>query len=423
MDRLYFTLTSLISPLIPLWLSLRKWRGKEDGSRFYERFGIASAPRPAGTLLWLHAASVGEANSVLMLITLLRARWPEVKILITTGTVTSAQLMGKRLPKGVIHQYVPVDMPAATAKFMRHWRPDIAMWVESEFWPNLIRCADEWQCFMGVINARMSERSFAFWKKHPALISSMLNRFNFIFAQSEADQKRLEALRRKEVMCIGNLKYDAALLPCDESELLSLKTALEGRPLWLAASTHPGEEDAIANAHTLLSATRRNLLTVIVPRHPERGKDIAAQLGKHHCVALRSRKDALTDGTNIYIADTLGELGLFYRLCEIVFMGGSLVDHGGQNPLEPARLACAIVTGPFTYNFHDIYLDMERTRGCLKLKNNGELAPQIDMLLKHVSAAQSLQTQARAWVEGKSGATDRLVEQLAPVIAAGKARV
>ncbi len=420
MDKIYALLTSLVAPLVPLWLAWRRARGKEDGSRLYERFGIASTQRPVGTLVWLHAASVGEANSILVLIGKLRERFPELRLLLTTGTVTSAQLMQRRLPKGAIHQYVPVDTPEATGKFMRHWKPDIALWVESEFWPNLVRTADEWECFMGVINARMSERSFAFWKKYPSLIVSMLSRFNVAFAQSEADQQRLESLGAKQVSCVGNLKYDATLLPCDEGALLALKTATGERPIWLAASTHPGEEELIAHAHKMLSATRRGLLTVIVPRHPERGAAIAAELGKQFNVSLRSRKNTIGADTAIYIADTLGELGLFYRLCEIVFMGGSLVDHGGQNPLEPARLACAVVAGIHTQNFRDIYLEMERTRGCLRVKNADDLAAQIDMLLNHPSATQALQSQARQWVEGKSGATDKLLDELAPIFAPRK---
>lgn len=416
MDKAYRVLTSALSPLMPLWLLLREAKGKEDKTRRHERFGIATLKRPPGRLVWLHAASVGEANSVLLLIEKIRTQFPALQILLTTGTVTSARLMRKRLPGGVIHQYVPIDTPDATERFIAHWLPDVALWVESEFWPNLVRAADEYQCFMGVINARMSERSFASWKKHPAFIHSMLTRFNCVYAQSEGDASRLQGLGAKNVECLGNIKYDASLLPCDEAELAHLKNVIGTRPVWLAASTHPGEEEQIMQTHMLLAATRPTLLTIIVPRHPERGTDIAQSVSKQATVALRSRKETLTANTAIYVADTLGELGLFYRLSERVFMGGSLVKQGGQNPLEPARLSCAVLTGPHTHNFSDIYKDMETAKACLIAKSPANLAALLDSLFNTPATASQMQDRARCWVESKGGATDKILASLTPIL-------
>jgi len=419
MVRLYQLLTAFIEPMLPLWLFLRRLRGKEEPGRIRERYGVAGLPRPKGTLLWLHAASVGEANSVLLLIEKLRARFPQLQMLLTTGTVTSAALMKTRLPKGVIHQYVPLDTPDFTRRFIRHWKPDIAFWVESEFWPNLVLNARAYNCFMTVINARMSPRSFAMWQKYPALITAMLHCFDYIFAQSEEDGERLKKLGAKKIICEGNIKYDAALLPCDESELLRLKQIIGSRPVWLAASTQPGEEKMAAKAHNLLSAMRPQLLCIIVPRHPGRGEQIAAQLGTNFRVALRSRKDPITPQTQIYIADTLGELGLFYRLSGIVFMGGSLVKHGGQNPLEPARLSCAIVTGSHTENFLQIYQEMDALGAVLRATNAESLAAQMDSLLNQSVTATTLQTLARQWVDTKTGTADRIINQLAPIFSVG----
>lgn len=415
MPSSYRLLTTLAAPFLPLWLRYRSAKGKEDPKRIGERFGIASQPRPKGTLLWLHAASVGEANSLLLLIHKIRERVPALHLLLTTGTVTSAKLMQSRLPPGAIHQYVPLDTPKAVARFMRHWHPDLAFWVESELWPNMIREADAYECFMGIINARMSERSFTGWQKRPALIKDMLKRFNLIFAQSEADAKRLEALGARDVMCLGNLKYDASLLPCDENELIRMQNIIKGRPVWLAASTHPGEEEMVATAHGLLAATRPNLLTVIVPRHPERGPAIASALNKYK-TALRSAGEQPDAATQIYIADTLGELGLFYRLCETVFMGGSLVTHGGQNPLEPARLSCAIVTGPHTHNFADMYADMEKQHLMLRAANPQNLAASIGQLLSNADMRATMQQQVKKWVDSKSGTADRLMIYLDPLL-------
>ena len=414
--RNYQLLTSLVAPFIPLWLRWRKFKGKEDPKRFAERFGIPSKQRPKGTLLWLHGASVGEANSVLPLIQKLREHFPEITILLTTGTVTSAQLMEKRLPKGVIHQYVPVDIPKAVDRFIWHWRPDLAFWVESEFWPNLIASAHDYGALMGVINARMSERSFNSWQKRPAMIRQMLSCFDLVYAQSEQDATRLKTLGAKNVTCVGNLKYDAALLSYDENELQNLKRMIGTRPVWLAASTHPGEEIMIAQAHKLLSATRPNLLTIIVPRHPDRGLEIAQELKKTVHTALRSHKEPISTDTKIYIADTLGELGLFFRLCEIVFMGGSLVNHGGQNPLEPARLSCAIVTGPYTHNFADIYHDMETANACVRAANPQKLTTHIDRLFNDSNARSTLQNTVRLWIQNKGGAIDRLLDDLDPLL-------
>jgi len=413
--RNYRILTMLIAPLLPLWLFIRRLRGKEDRLRFRERFGIASQPRPPGTLLWLHAASVGEANSVLPFIFKMRAHYPHINLLLTTGTVTSAALMQKRLPKDVIHQYAPIDTPKATDRFIWHWRPDFAFWVESEFWPNLIWTANDFGSFMGVINARMSERSFASWQKRPAMIHDMLSCFNLVFAQSEQDGARLKTLGAKHMSCCGNIKYDAATLPCNEDELIAFKNTIGNRPLWLAASTHPGEELLIAEAHKLLSATRKNLLTIIVPRHPARGSSIATELQTFGKIALRSKQESITTDTKFYIADTLGELGLFYRASDIVFMGGSLVNHGGQNPLEPAKLSCAVLTGPHTHNFSDIYAEMEKAGVVIRVQNAAGLAAQIDKLLNDAKAREAMQNAVRFWMQDKGGATDRLLENLQPI--------
>ncbi len=412
MANLYRLATFTASPFIPLWLQIRRLRGKEDASRAHERFGIAGYKRPLGTLVWLHAASVGEANSVLHLIRLLRERFSDIPLLLTTGTVTSAQLMKSRLPQGVMHQYVPIDTPQATERFMRHWRPDIALWVESEFWPNLIDAANRWQCFMGVINARLSERSFRFWQKYPAMITPMLSAFDIMFAQSDEDATRLKTLGAKHISCVGNLKYDAALLPCDEAVLTALKAKIGARPVWLAASTHPGEEALVEKAHALLAQTRPDLLTIIVPRHPKRGEEIYMEIGRRNGVALRSKKHDITPETAFYIADTLGELGLFYRLCETVFMGGSLVRHGGQNPLEPARLSCAILTGPHTDNFSIMYDDMVQAGACIRVRNAEDLAAQAGNAMGN----SPMRKKAKQFVEAKSGTAERLLAKFEPIL-------
>lgn len=418
--NLYRIATLVAAPFVPLWLDWRKYKGKEDAKRLGERYGFTSQPRPPGLLVWLHAASVGEANSILALIGAMATRFPKAQLLITTGTVTSAALMQRRLPSSVIHQYVPVDTPMATMRFIRHWKPDIAFWVESELWPNLIYAAKKYYCFMGIINGRMSEKSFELWQKYPGISRPMLESFSLVFPQSEQDGERFRALgvKPQNLIHVGNMKYDGAQLSCDENELLRLSGSISERPHFLAASTHPGEEELIASTHSILAATRPDLLTVIAPRHARRGAEIAAALAPVGRVALRSRGDAITSDTKFYIADTMGELGLFFRLCEITFMGGSLVPHGGQNPLEAARLSCAILAGTHTHNFSDIYQEMEQVGACLRVKNAAALAGAIDNLLNNNAKLASMQATAKNWVDHKGGATKSLLEILTPILEA-----
>lgn len=406
----YRIITQLISPFVPLWLWVRVLRGKEERGRIKERYGITNYGRAKGKLLWIHAASVGEANSVLSLIARLRNHYPQLQILLTTVTVTSARLMKERLPQGVIHQYLPIDTPSATQHFMRHWLPDFGWFIESELWPNIIAAAKEEHCLLAIVNGRISARSFARWQKMPRFAAELFSAFSVCFAGSDADAKRFEVLGAKNVLSMGNIKYDASLLGCNEADLLALKESTDKRVGWLAASTHAGEEEQVAKAHAALIKTHPNLLTLIVPRHAQRGPEIAATLSKFGKVALRSKRDMITAETQFYVADTMGELGLFYRLCDIVFMGGSLVNHGGQNPLEPARFACAILSGPYLYNFADIYREMQAAGAAKQVANGSELAKEIQSLLNNYSVLDAQQTKAKQLVESKSGASDAILK-------------
>ena len=343
-----------------LWVMLRRRAraGKEILARLAERRGVETVPRPVGRLVWLHAASVGESVSVFPVIAALLARDPALTVLLTTGTVTSARLVAARLagePR-VLHRFVPLDVPRWARRFLDHWRPEVAGFIESELWPNLLTACHRHGIPVLLLNARLSPRSFARWRLVPRLARSLLAEVA-VAAQSEADAARWRALGAVRVTMPGNLKLAAPALPVDAVELARLQALLAGRPIWLAASTHPGEEAMILDAHRALAPTWPDLLTVLVPRHPERGAAIAA-LGRGIAVARRGAgEDPRPAGASpggVWVADTLGELGLFYRLAPIVLMGRSLVPPGGgQNPFEPARLGCAVATGPHTGNFED----------------------------------------------------------------------
>lgn len=371
---LYRGLVTLAGPAILLLLARRRRLGKEDPTRVGERRGIAGQARPTGRLIWLHAASVGEAVSMLPVIEALLVR-PAYHVLLTTGTVTSAKMMASRLPAGAIHQFIPIDRPAWVRRFLDHWRPDLALWAESEFWPCLLHETAARNVPLILLNGRVSDRSFARWHYLPGVIGPLLAGFALCLGQTERDRARLASLGARNTAYLGNLKFAAPPLPADPVSLAALQAALGDRPRWLAASTHDGEERLVGNVHRRLAADFPALLTILVPRHPERGVAIARDLrGINFIVALRSQGETLSSDTQIYIADTLGELGLFYRLAPLVLMGKSLIGQGGQNPLEPARLGAAVLVGPHMGNFIDMAKRMREAKAAIQVADENDLA-------------------------------------------------
>src|SRR4051812_5432232 len=333
MLRVYQKLSAAVVPLSPALINRRLKKGKEDPARVGERRGISRDIRPHGPLVWIHGASVGEVLAAAALIERLRAL--EIRVLLTSGTVTSAAIVAKRFPGDIIHQYVPYDSPRYVDRFLDHWRPSLALFVESDLWPNLILSSAARRLPMVLINGRMSPRSFPRWRRVSSTISALLVKFEVCLAQSETDADRFSTLGARNVLTTGNLKLDVPAPPADQAKFEKLMSMTRGRPVIVAASTHPGEEEILIEAHRTLAGFFPGLLTVIVPRHPDRGNAVAALVaGAGLRFKQRSHEELPAASTEIYVADTLGELGLFYRLAPIVFMGGSLVEHGGQNPIE-----------------------------------------------------------------------------------------
>ena len=412
--RLYRGLTTIGGPLIALYLERRKRRGKEDLGRFAERQGRAQRPRPAGPLVWLHAASVGESLSLLPLVDRLCRRG--LGVLMTTGTVTSARLMSERLPPGALHQYVPVDRMAFVRAFLDHWRPDLALWAESEFWPNLLAETRRRGIPQILIQGRMSARSFSGWRRVPGFARSLLSGFTLCLAQTSEDAQRLKSLGAGDVRCLGNLKYAAPPLPGEPAELARLQTAIAGRPLWLAASTHAGEETIAGRVHQAVGLP--GLLTVIVPRHHTRGAEVAAELAALGLnVARRAAGQPISADTQVYIADTMGELGLFYRLADIVFIGKSLTVGGGQNPFEPARIGAAVLFGPAMDNFPDMAPRMVEAGAALTVADSDALAQTLAMLLAAPERIAAMKAAALAWTEAEAGVLDAVEGALIPILA------
>lgn len=404
---LYRAASHVLGPMISVYLNRRMAKGKEDPARFPERMGQASQARPSGSLVWLHGASVGECLSLLPLIERLLAQG--LKVLLTSGTVTSAQMMVDRLPAGAVHQFVPVDRPAWVRRFLDHWRPDLVLWAESDFWPNILAEIKKRQVPLILVQGRVSPRSLAGWKKAPGFIATILGRFDLCLGQTPGDADRLRQLGGGDCRCVGNLKQAVPPLPCDPAELERLRAMAAGRPLWLAASTHPGEEALVAKVHRALLDRFPDLLTVIVPRHPHRGPEIVAELPD---CRLRSA-GAMPEG-GLYVADTMGELGLFFRLCPIVFMGKSLLAEGGQNPFEPARLGAAVLFGPRMSNFPDMVPSMLAADAAQQVGSPEELQHQVASLLAEPQLLAQRRAAAQAWSEAEAGALDQVMECLAP---------
>jgi 3-deoxy-D-manno-octulosonic-acid transferase len=402
-------------PLAPALIKRRLKQGKEDPARVGERRGMSADIRPDGPLVWIHGASVGEVLAAAALIERLRAL--NIRILLTSGTVTSAAIVAKRFPADIIHQYVPYDSPRYVARFLDHWRPSLALFIESDLWPNLILSSAARRLPMVLINGRMSQRSFPRWRRITATISALLGRFDVCLAQSQVDADRFAALGSRNVITTGNLKLDVPAPPADAGKLERLMAVTRGRPIIVAASTHPGEENILVEAHRALAAYFPSLLSVVVPRHPDRGEAIARDIAAAGLqVGLRSREQLPTATTDIYVADTMGELGLFYRLAPIVFMGGSLVPHGGQNPIEAIKLGASIVHGPHTFNFTDVYEALDNAGGARQADSQEALVKQLGQLLADPVARETSATASSRVVEQLGGALERTLAALEPYL-------
>ncbi len=411
----------LATPLAGPMLASRLKRGKEDPRRVGERRGLASLARPPGPLVWLHGASVGEAAVLLPFVE--RITHMGLTALVTTTTVTSATMLAQRLPAGALHQYAPLDSPIFMRRFVNHWRPDTALVVESELWPNMILELKRSKSRLAMINGRMSERSFRRWGKAPRFIAALLTKFDVCLARSEADSERLSTLGAPNVLVPGDIKFDAPTLPADRRELAELAGLTSGRQMWIAASTHEGEEMIAAAAHKRLARVFPDALTLIAPRHPERGEQILRQLEAQGLVcALRSRGEAIGPGTAVYICDTIGELGLFYRLAGVVFVGKSFVAGGGQNPIEPARLASAILHGPMVGNFADAYAALDEAGGALTVARPEDLGDTLIALFANAGRLRAMTRAAGETVERRAGAVDRSMGALKALLPAAGAR-
>jgi 3-deoxy-D-manno-octulosonic-acid transferase len=405
-----------MEPLAPALLRARARRGKEDAARISERLGRASTARPDAPVVWFHGVSVGESLSLLPLMHALARQRPDLAVLVTTGTVTAAALMAERKPAGAIHQYAPVDAPAAVRRFLDHWSPHLGVFVESELWPNLIGAARRRGVRLALVSARMTEKTARGWSRAPAAARALLAAFDLILPQDAETEARLRGLGARTGSHL-NLKHVGDPLPCDRAALARLRETVAGRPLALAVSTHPGEEALIARAFRRAAADGPPALLIVVPRHPERGSAVAAELAAlGFAVARRGAGEPLTAETAIYVADTLGELGLFLRLADVAVMGGAFAEGiGGHNPLEPARLGAPIVAGPHVFNARELYADLKREAAAIEAADEAALARHLQGLFAYPHIARRIGEAARAYAGRRGAALDRALDLLAPL--------
>lgn len=412
---IYNNLVRFLYPvLIKRYIEKRKKMGKEDVKRFNERVGRPTMKRPEGRLVWLHGASVGESISMLPLINKLLEIYPDIHVMVTTGTTTSAEVMAKRLPERAFHQYLPIDNPVFTTRFVRYWQPTIALWFESEFWPAILSTIKRKNIPLILINGRISNKTFKRWQQFEYIIKELLGCFNACLGQSEEDAYRLRVLGAKDAMCLGNLKYAGLPIPVDEAKKKEILSQIGTRPLWLVSSTHDDEEYKIGRFLKELQEKHPHLLTLIAPRHPQRGAEIKKKLQEEYGlnVSLRSADEKIGAQTDVYVADTIGEMGIWYEIAPIVFVGGSLIPHGGQNFMEPSRCRDAVIVGPHMHNFTDAVSRAKKADGLIQVNDVIDLMAMVDQLLSNKELLEAKQSLAYNWATGEAKVLDGIVEKI-----------
>ncbi|MCZ0811943.1 MAG: 3-deoxy-D-manno-octulosonic acid transferase [Pseudomonadota bacterium] len=415
--RIYTLAADLLAPIAYRRVRAKLLAHGTGRSRLRERIGHATAARPDGRLIWFHAASVGESLSVLRLIAHLGQTDANWHFLITSGTATSGKVLADRLPPRCQHQFAPLDSRAAVGRFLAHWRPDLAIFVESEFWPQMLGMTHAAGVPMALLNARISDRSMRGWKRFGRTARHLLGMFSLIHCQDRRTEANLHDLGLVHARAGRNLKSLSGPLPHDAEALARMRAALGTRPVWLASSTHPGEDEIVLAAHANLIERWPELLLILVPRHPERAPDIEALIAKAGLCAMRRASGALPEArTQVYLADTLGETGLWYRLSPITCLCGSFVPVGGHNPYEPAHAGSALIHGPFHANFADTYDELHAAGASTEVTDESTLAKAVAELLADPGAQDGARGRIEAFAHAQEDALDALALDLSALM-------
>lgn len=410
--RIYRLLMTLLFPLIKMtYIKKRQKNGKEHPTRFNERLGIYDKERPSGKLFWFHGASVGESVSMLPLIDKLLAEDENLSIMVTTGTLTSAEIMEKRLPERAFHQFIPFDVPMFAKSLLKHFQPDAVLWFESELWPALLFEIKRRGIPLILVNGRISDKSFQNWRYMKPAARELLSCFTMLLGQSEQDKERLQILSSVPAVCVGNIKYAGKPLPVDEKVLAELQKAVGGRKVFLISSTHNDEEAQLAEYIAQLQIAQKDVLVIVVPRHPQRGKDIFEVMTAHGFkTMLRSLGEQIEQDTAVYVADTIGEMGLWYKLADISFIGGSLIPHGGQNFIEPARDKNAVIVGPYMHNFTEMMARATAANAIIQVKTAAEVIDTAIDLFQNDEKLMQQQQAAYDWTVAESEVLEKISE-------------
>ncbi|WP_397544352.1 glycosyltransferase N-terminal domain-containing protein [Roseovarius salis] len=414
---LYRAAANLIAPLAYRRVAHKLSAQGTPRRRLPERMGRASAERPGGRLVWFHAASVGESVSVLRLIARMGAGQDDLCFLLTSGTATSAQVVAQRLPPRTVHQFAPLDSARAVRRFLDHWRPDAAIFVESELWPQMLTNTHARGIPMALVNARISERSARAWKRFPSTARFLMGHFRMIHCQDARTAEHLQQLGLPQARSGQNLKSLSSAPPHDAAALAELKARIGARPLWLASSTHPGEDEIALAAHRAVLADQPGALLILVPRHPERAGSIATLIeAQGFATARRSAGGGIDAGTQVYLADTLGETGLWYALSPITCLFGSFVPVGGHNPYEPAHAGTAILHGPLYANIPDSYAALDAAGGAWQVADADALARAVRTLLRDRDTLNAMRRAAGTFARSQQDGLDEFAGTLSTAL-------
>ena len=379
---LYSLLSNIFYLPILLFFLLRFLLSKETFVSLNEKFGFYKRPRPNGKIIWINAVSIGEALSVFSVIKKILFKYPNHKILLTTSTLASAKIIKERFPKNIIHKFSPIDIHFVVRKFFNYWKPDIGFFLESEFWPNLLNYSKKENIKLISLNSRISEKTFHNWLRIPNTAKKLLNSFSLFFAQDKLSENRLKKIGVKSILNHGNIKFLSEQLPFNEQDYKNLKKNLKNKKVILLASSHPGEEEFVYKELELLRKKQKNLFLILVPRHIHRSDSLKKFLRSQYSnFSIRSKEDYNNNKTNDLIVDTFGELGLFYKLSDIVIIGGSFVPHGGQNPIEASYFNCCVIIGPYYENFFEIIEKFKKHNAIIQVNNFNQLSVVLKKLL------------------------------------------
>ena len=408
---IYKILSVIFLPIILIIIIFRIFQNKEINNRIKERFAFSSKKRPKGKLIWINASSIGEYFATLSLIKKIRKIKPKTKILLTTNTKTSALLAEKITDKNIFHQFTPQDNPLIIKKFLNYWKPSLVLWMESEFWPIILDETKKYGIEIILLNGRMSDKSFKSWNYFKFFFKEIISNFSLILTMSKFDQNNFKKLGAKNINFIGNLKFSNGELPYNKLLEKKARKIISNRSVWLAASTHQGEEVFAASIHLKLKErlNLKNLLTIIVPRNIKRADKIKKEIKSYVPLTDQFQSKSIGPNTEIIIDNSIGQLEMWYKNVKTVFLGKSYPPKGGQNPIEPARNGCAIISGKMS-NFKEIEEEMLRNKCLIRANKPSEFYSTIEDCIKENNYVKNVRKNAKKYVKSKSFVLDKTLK-------------